>query len=128
MVRAVLVAAAVGLCLSVAIEAQQGTSDLRGRVLDPQQAALPGASVTVRHQDSGRFSDTVSGPDGSIFRSAMEPGTYTVEATLQGFKKFERKDVRLEVGRTTQIEITLEVGGLEESVTVTAEAPLVDTT
>jgi hypothetical protein len=128
MVRAVVLAAAVSLFLPAATEAQQGTSDLRGRVVDSQQAALPGASVTLRHQESGRFRETVSGPDGTIFLSAMDPGVYTIEATLQGFKKFERKDVRLEVGRTAQVEITLEVGGLEESITVTGEAPLVDTT
>jgi hypothetical protein len=108
--------------------AQQGTADLRGRVVDAQQAALPGASVTVRHQESGMFREITSGPDGSFFLSAMTPGVYEIEASLAGFKKFQRRDVRLEVGRTAQVDIPLEVGALEESITVTAEAPLVDTT
>jgi hypothetical protein len=126
MVRVVLVAA-VCLSLSAVTEAQQGTSDMRGRVVDSQQAALPGVNVVVRHQESGMFRETASGADGSFHLSAMTPGIYSVEASLQGFKKFERRDFRLEVGRTAQIEVTMEVGAIEESVTVTAEAPLVDT-
>ena len=46
----------------------------------------------------------------------------------QGFKKYQRSDIRLEVGQTTSIDLELAVGGLEEAVTVTAESPLVDTT
>jgi hypothetical protein len=127
MVRAVF-AAAMCLALAAVSEAQQGTSDLRGRVIDAQQAALPGVTVTVRHQESGMFRETTSGPDGSFFLSAMTPGVYEIEASLAGFKKFQRRDVRLEVGRTSQIDIPLEVGGLEESITLTREAPHLDTT
>jgi hypothetical protein len=58
----------------------------------------------------------------------MTPGVYEVTAELTGFKRYQRRDVRLEVGRSAAIDVPLEVGGLEESVTVTAEAPLVDTT
>jgi hypothetical protein len=127
MVRAVLVAAVV-LTLPAVSLAQQGTSDLRGRVVDAQQAALPGVAVIVRHQESGMFREITSAPDGSFFLSAMTPGVYEIEASLQGFKKYHRRDVRLEVGRTTQMVVPLDVGAIEESVTVTAEAPLVDTT
>ena len=123
--------AAAVILISVAplpVSAQQGTSDLRGRVLDQQQAALPGVTIVVRHQESGLFRETTSGPDGSFFLSAMTPGVYEVTAELTGFKRFQRRDVRLEVGRTVAIEVPLEVGGLEESITVTGESPLVDTT
>ena len=123
--------AAAVILFSVAtlpVAAQQGTSDLRGRVLDQQQAALPGVTIVVRHQDSGLFRETTSGPDGSFFLSAMTPGVYEVTAELTGFKRYQRRDVRLEVGRSAAIDVPLEVGGLEESITVTGEAPLVDTT
>lgn len=108
--------------------AQQGTADLRGRIVDQQNAVLPGVTIVVRHQDSGLFRETVSGSDGSFLLSAMTPGTYEVSAELAGFKKHQQRDVRLEVGRTAQLAITLEVGGLTEVLTVSAEAPLVDTT
>jgi hypothetical protein len=108
--------------------AQQGTADLRGRVADQQGGVLPGVTIVVRHQESGLFRETVSGPDGSFLLSAMTPGVYEVSAELQGFKQHQQRGVRLEVGRTAQISIALEVGGLTESVTVSGEAPLVDTT
>ena len=108
--------------------AQQGTSELRGRVIDAQDAALPGVTVTVRNQETGMFRETVSNPDGTYFVSGMPPGTYEIAAELQGFKRFSRREVRLEVGKTTTLDVQLEVGSLEETVTVSAESPLVDVT
>ena len=89
---------------------------------------LPGVTVVVRHQESGLFREAVTGADGLFLMSAMTPGVYEVTAELAGFKKYSARDVRLEVGRTAQVELKLEVGGLTESVTVTGESPLVDTT
>ena len=126
--RRITVAAVFVLIAMATINAQQGTGDLRGRVVDSQQAVMPGVTVTVRNQENGTFRTTVSGVDGSFFVSAMNPGVYQVEAMLDGFRPYERKDVRLEVGRTISIDVTLELGGIEERLTVTAEAPLVDTT
>ncbi len=108
--------------------AQQGTADLRGRVIDQQGAVLPGVTIVVRHQESGLFRETITGADGTFLMSAMTPGMYEVSAELASFKKYSQRDVRLEVGRTTPVELKLEVGGLTEAVTVTSEAPLVDTT
>ena len=108
--------------------AQQGTAELRGRVMDQQGAVLPGVSVVVRHQESGLFREAVTGSDGTFLMSGMTPGVYEVTAELSGFKKYTQRDVRLEVGRTTPIDLNFEVGGLEEAITVSAEAPLVDTT
>jgi hypothetical protein len=108
--------------------AQQGTADLRGRVVDSSGAVLPGVAIVVRHQESGLFRETVSSADGTFSMSAMTPGVYEVTAELSGFRKYTQRDVRLQVGSTAQIELRLEVGGLTEAVTVTSEAPLVDTT
>src|SRR5687768_11171709 len=108
--------------------AQQGTSEVRGRVLDSQGAVLPGVSVTIRNQDTGMFRETVSNADGTYFVSGIVPGPYEISAELQGFKKFNRRDVRLEIGRTITLDLQMEVGGLEELVTVTGESPLVDVT
>ena len=74
------------------------------------------------------FRETVSSADGAFLMSGMTPGMYEVTAELASFKKYTQRDVRLEVGRATQVELKLEVGGLTEAVTVTSEAPLVDTT
>lgn len=107
--------------------AQQGTSEMRGRALDPQGASLPGVPIVVTNQDNGQFREATTGADGSFLLSGMVPGTYEVRAELAGFKKYQTRDVRLEVGRSTLLEIRLELGTVEESVTVTGEAPLVDT-
>src|SRR5687767_2600668 len=107
--------------------AQQGTADLRGRVIDQQGAVLPGVTILVRHQDSGLFREAVTSADGTFLMSGMTPGVYEVTAELISFRKHVQREVRLEVGRATPIEIKLEVGGLEEAITVSAEAPLVDT-
>ena len=125
---------AIGLtvmCLALSAmsaRAQQGTSDLRGRVIDAQEGVLPGVTIVVRNQDSGLYRETVSGADGSFFFSAMTPGMYEISAELSGFKKYQRRDIRLEVGKTVSTDVQLEVGGVTESVTVSAESPLVDTT
>ena len=128
MLRRFLLVTFALLLAAPAAFAQQGTSDVRGRVIDQQGGVLPGVTVVVRHQESGLFRETVTGPDGLFLMSAMTPGVYEVSAELQGFKKYAQRDVRLEVGRTAQVELKLEVGGLTEAVTVSSEAPLVDTT
>src|SRR4029079_3975561 len=85
-------------------------------------------TVVVRNQETGMVRQTVSGSDGSFIASGLVPGTYQVNAELQGFKKFERKDLRLEVGKTSSIDVVMAVGSVEETVTVTTESPLVDVT
>jgi hypothetical protein len=108
--------------------AQQGTTDLRGRVLDPEGAVLPGVTVVLKNQATGMVRETVSGADGTFIATGLVPGTYQLTAELQGYKKFDRKDLRLEVGRTSSLDVPMQVGGVEETVTVSAASPLVDVT
>jgi hypothetical protein len=125
------VLAVVGLALlafAPTANAQQGTSSLRGRVLDAQGGVLPGVTVVVTHQESGVYREVVSNADGSYFITGIMPGGYRVTAKLDGFKAYERHDVLFEVGRTVSLDVALEVGGLEETITVTSEAPLIDLT
>ncbi len=126
--RARLLSLAVTFLFATGVAAQQGTSEMRGRVADAQGGALPGVSVVLTNQANGTFRESISGADGSFIASGMVPGTYTVSAQLAGFKKFERKDLLLEVGRTTSLDVAMEVGGIEETVSVTAASPIVDLT
>src|SRR5262245_241751 len=107
--------------------ARLGTGELRGRVMDPQGAMLPGATIVAKNEGSGQFRETVSSTDGTFSMIALTPGNYELTATLSGFKKYQRGAVRVEVGKATAIDINLPLGGVEESITVTAESPLVDT-
>ncbi|MGH9201274.1 MAG: carboxypeptidase-like regulatory domain-containing protein, partial [Vicinamibacterales bacterium] len=110
------------------VAGQQGISEVRGRVFDAQNAVLPGVTVVVTNQDSGIYREVTSNADGTFFVTGIVPGVYEVSAQLQGFKKFVRRDVVLSIGRTTTVDLQLEIGGLEETVTVTTQAPLVDVT
>ena len=116
------------LLLAAPLAAQQGTTELRGRVVDGQGGILPGVAVVIRNQNTGMFRETVSGADGSYIASGLTPGTYEINAELQGFKKFSRKGLVLEVGKTTSVDVAMEVGGIEQTVNVTADSPLVDVT
>ena len=94
--RITVAAVFVLIAMAATVNAQQGTGDLRGRVVDSQQAVMPGVTVTVRNQENGTFRTTVSGVDGSFFVSAMNPGVYQVEAMLDGFRPYraERRATR----------------------------------
>lgn len=128
--RVVSVALAiVGMvAVGTAANAQQGDASMRGRVVDEQGGALPAVVVVVTNQASGVFRQVVSNEDGSYFITGIIPGMYGVTAGLDGFKKYERRDVLLELGKTTSLDITLQIGGIEEIVTVSSETPLVDLT
>jgi hypothetical protein len=125
-----VVAVVVGVLLALpgSARAQTGTADLTGHIVDQQGGALPGVTVLARNQDSGTFRQTVSADNGTYHFTGLMPGVYQIEADLSGFNRYQRTNIRLEVGKTVTADITLEVGGLTEQVAVTAEAPLVDTT
>ncbi|MDO8681559.1 MAG: carboxypeptidase regulatory-like domain-containing protein [Acidobacteriota bacterium] len=108
--------------------AQQGQSSIQGRVTDESGAALPGVVVVATNQASGMFRQVVSNPDGSYFMTGVLPGTYRVTAELPGFQRFDRKEVLLQIGTTTTLDIAMELGGVQENITVTGSAPLVDVT
>ena len=97
--RSFLVAIGV-LLTSAAAQAQQvGGSALQGRVIDQQQAVLPGVTVVITNQDNGTFRETVTGPDGTYFATGLQAGRYKVTAELSGFKRFTREDVSSHPGK-----------------------------
>ncbi|HXD19642.1 MAG TPA: carboxypeptidase regulatory-like domain-containing protein [Vicinamibacterales bacterium] len=108
--------------------AQQGTSEIAGKVTDTSGAVLPGVSIVVTNEATGIFRDVTTSTEGTYFVSQLVPGRYKVVATLAGFQTTERPGLLLQVGNTLTINLTLGVGGLAETLTVTSEAPLVDTT
>jgi hypothetical protein len=116
------------LCTGPSVFAQQGTTEVRGVVTDSQGAVLPGVAVTVKNQDTGMYRETVSTQDGTYFVTGIVPGRYQITASLEGFKTSTQRDITLAIGRTSSVDIRLEVGALSESVTVSADAPLVDVT
>ncbi len=99
---------------------------IEGTVKDEQGALLPGVTVTVSNIDTGDQRVVVTNENGLYRAPLLSLGTYRVAAELQGFKKFEQTGVSLRAGQTAVIDVALSVGALAETITVTADAPLVD--
>ncbi len=125
-VLAVVVAVAFLCTTGAAALAQQGRAELRGSVVDQQGAALPGVTILITNQDTGTFREVISTADGGYFAGQLLPGVFTITAQLPGFSTFERTDFAIGVGRTLDLDIVMQIGALEETVTVTGEAPLID--
>jgi len=102
---------------------------IHGTVSDESAAALPGVTVTVTSTalQVGKLVQ-VTQPDGTYRFGDLPVGTYKISFELQGFKTFIRDGVRLPVGFVARIDPTMAVGGIEESVTVSGESPVVDQT
>ncbi len=127
--RSWLLAFAAAICLTAhAAGSQHATAELRGVVFDAQDAVLPGVHLTVRDLQTGTFRQTTSNEDGTYFVGGLAPGTYEIRASMPGFKPYAQPGLLLEVGRTTTVDVTLEIGSLDESVTVEAATPMLDTT
>jgi hypothetical protein len=125
-VVAVVVATAFLFATGTEVLAQQGRAELRGSVVDQQGAALPGVTILITNQDTGTFREVISTGDGGYFAGQMLPGVFTITAQLPGFSTFEQTDFAIGVGRTLDLDIVMQIGALEETVTVTGEVPLVD--
>jgi len=124
-IRLVL-AALVVLLFAEHLAAQSFQGGLRGTVRDPQ-GVIPGATVTLVNQEAGVSRDTTTNDAGEYSFPGVPPGVYTIRASVAGFKTFERKDARIGTQQFLTLDIVLEIGAVEETVTVAAEAPLIDT-
>src|SRR5262245_7247712 len=111
----------------IPVSAQSAQGGLRGTVKDAQ-SPIPGVTVTMVNEANGTARDTETNGAGEYSFPAVEPGTYSVRVALQGFKTFERKGVIINTQSFMGLDITLEIGTLEESITVTGQSPLIETT
>jgi hypothetical protein len=118
----------LALCASPAAFAQDFRGGIVGKVTDESGAMLPGVTVAVTNKDTNVNSDTVTNESGAYSILYLTPGTYAVSAELQGFKKVMRENVNVRLGDRLEIDFKLEVGRLQETVTVSAETPLLQTT
>lgn len=114
-----------GLLLSATAHAQVGAANVGGVVRDESGAVLPGVTVTVTNTANGRAQTLVTSADGKYRAVALQPGPYEIGAELQGFGTVKRALV-LVVGAEANLDLTLGVASLNESVTVVGESPLVE--
>ncbi len=104
--------------------------DPRGRVLglitDSSGSVVPNASVSATHLDMNTRTPTASNEAGNYDMQFLLPGVYRIVVEAQGFKRYTREPIEVRVGDTITLNITLEVGAVTETITVTGEAPLLE--
>lgn len=115
------------LCTAPAV-AQFANADLAGVVSDPDGAPLPGVTVTALSDSTGQSRITVSSANGAYAINGLQPGAYSVSFQLEGFQNRTVPNVQLRVGQETRLNATLQIGAIEETLTVTGEAPTVEVT
>jgi hypothetical protein len=105
----------------------QFNSAIEGTVVDPQGGVIPGATVTITNEETG-VTHTLTTTDAGYYRQpALPGGLYTVRISLSSFKTAVQEHIRVQVAETKTINLTLAPGAIDEQVTVTAAAPLVET-
>jgi hypothetical protein len=107
-------------------QSQAINGTIEGTVSDASGGVLPGVTVTVTNLDTGATSTVVTS-EGGVFRAPLLPlGTYRVAAELDGFKTFEQTGITIRAGQTAVLDVKLEVGAVSETISVTADTPVVD--
>ena len=115
------------LAFAVCAYSQDYRSTITGRVIDAQEAVVPGTKIVVKNVDTGVKSETVSTADGQYSLPYLPPGQYTMTAEASGFKRFLREGISVSANQRIGVDIKLEVGSQVETVTVTSEAPPLET-
>jgi outer membrane receptor protein involved in Fe transport len=116
------------LAVAAPASAQQTTGNITGRVLDDQGAAVPGATVTATSTQTGFIRTDVSDAEGLYRLNALPVGVYDLVVELAGFTRLEQKGLVVNVAQTIDVNVSLKLAQVAETVTVTGESPLVATT
>ncbi|HEY3443478.1 MAG TPA: TonB-dependent receptor [Paludibaculum sp.] len=105
---------------------QDARGTILGRITDPSGAVLAGAQVVVTNEAMGTKTSLTTNGEGRYVAPVLPPGLYQVEVSAQGFKKSVRNSVELRVGERLDVSLTLDVGTQDQSVTITAEAAVLN--
>jgi hypothetical protein len=118
------------ICLSCFIPmaaAQVGQVEITGEVRDPSGGVVPSAKVTVTENRTNQAYTTVTGPGGVYTFNYLKPGIYKIGVEAPGFKHFTRDGLQVSTGERIRLDIDLVIGSESESITVTADTPLLRT-
>lgn len=126
--KPLLFALLVSLSCALVASAQNPYGRIGGRVNDATGAVMPGVGVTATNVATNVAASTVSNERGNYEFSNLIPGNYTIRAELIGFKRYERGPIELRLGDALSIDIPMEVGQITQSVMVSAEAPMLEST
>ena len=107
--------------------AQITTAEIYGRVTDASDAAIPNAAVKLIDEQTGAVKNTTTNQAGEFTFSLLPVSKYSLNIEVTGFKRLVRNGVELSAGQKARLNLTMEVGTVTEQVTVTMEAPLIET-
>ena len=127
-VETVCLTVVISLLLPTLLFAQGASGRIVGRVADPSGAVLAHAKITLTNEATGISRDAQTSDSGDYSFVEVAPGAYTVQFELAGFKKNVQKNVIVDVNQVVTLNSTLQIGGSQETVEVTSEAPQIDTT
>src|SRR4051812_43301148 len=116
----------IGLGFAIPAAAQRTTGQIIGKVVDESGSVLPGVTVTLRGAGVAGAPNVITSDAGVYRFPVLPPGTYEVEYSLTGFSTVKREGIPVAVGAVVDLEITMKVGSLEETVTVSGASPVVD--
>ncbi|MDQ3650885.1 MAG: carboxypeptidase regulatory-like domain-containing protein [Acidobacteriota bacterium] len=115
------------LLCAVAVIGQTNKGGISGTVTDPNGAAIPGATVTITNLGTNQSVTLMTSDDGAFSASSLDPVSYSVTVEMAGFKKALLESVKVDTATTATANVSLETGDVGEQVTVTSDAPLLNT-
>jgi hypothetical protein len=118
----------LALLLTTAMWAQEYRGTILGRITDPSGAAIAGASIEVQNVETNTVIRASSNENGNYQVPFVLPGNYTASVQHTGFKKVERTGIRVSTNEPMTVDFALQLGAASESITITAEAPLLNMT
>src|SRR5215470_7022086 len=119
-----LFALLIALTLSQMGNAQVLYGSIVGNVKDTSEAAVSGATVKIVHKETNQVRETVTNSDGSFNFPTVQTGSYEITVSKQGFKTYARAGIDVTLNNITRSDVKLEVGAVSETVSVTADATL----
>jgi hypothetical protein len=120
------VALLLSFLLPAQVSAQVVGATISGTVTDTSGSKMAGVDIVITNVGTGIATTTSTAGEGSFGVPNLQPGNYEVSATAKGFSTLLRKGITLTVGQELILNLSLQVGGVNEQVTVTAEAPTVN--
>ncbi len=128
MTRNLVAGLGLAVLIPAILAAQESRGAITGRVTDPQGAVVSNAQVTVTNTQTNETRRTVTNETGYYEVNFLEPSSYTIAVEAPGFKRLVRSGITVNVSARLEINLSLEIGAVAETVQVTAEAPLLETT
>src|SRR5689334_4001464 len=126
-VLTVALVAMAGLCPPERASAQVLYGSLVGNVRDSSDAAVPKATVTVVNKGTNQSREVTTDESGSYSFADLQGGIYTLKVSQQGFKTFEQTDITVSANNVNRVDVALQIGGVNETVTVTGEGAVLQT-